>query len=49
MTAVEDRTTTSITEIFETLDVPGDLKAELLRGEIVMMAGPHWVHNMIVL
>ncbi|MFF5715632.1 Uma2 family endonuclease [Streptomyces buecherae] len=49
MTAVEDRTTTGITEIFETLDVPGDLKAELLRGEIVMMAGPHWVHNMIVL
>ncbi|MER0246145.1 Uma2 family endonuclease [Streptomyces sp. HSW2009] len=49
MTAVDDRMMTNITEIFEALDVPGQLKAELIRGEIVMMAGPHWVHNMIVL
>ncbi|MCX4822998.1 Uma2 family endonuclease [Streptomyces sp. NBC_01142] len=49
MTAVDDRPVASIAEIFENLDVPEGFKAELLRGEIVMMAGPDWVHNMIVL
>ncbi|TQF05454.1 Uma2 family endonuclease [Kitasatospora acidiphila] len=44
MTAVDDR----MTGIFENLEVPEGLKAELLRGEIVMMAGPDLVHNLIV-
>ncbi|MEU0395992.1 Uma2 family endonuclease [Streptomyces sp. NPDC006208] len=48
MTAVDDRPVASIADLFENLDVPEGLKAELLRGEIVMMAGPDWVHNMIV-
>ncbi|MBB5933027.1 Uma2 family endonuclease [Streptomyces zagrosensis] len=46
MTAVGDRL---ITEYFENLEVPEGYRAELLRGEIVMMAVPDWVHNMIVL
>ncbi|MET9860143.1 Uma2 family endonuclease [Streptomyces smyrnaeus] len=33
---------------FEELDVPEGFKAELLWGEIVMMAGPDLVHNRIV-
>lgn len=33
---------------FEELEVPEGFKAELLRGEIVMMAGPDLVHNRIV-
>jgi Uma2 family endonuclease len=44
MTAVDDR----MVGIFEDLEVPEGLKAELLRGEIVMMAGPDMVHNLIV-
>ncbi|MFE0457665.1 Uma2 family endonuclease [Kitasatospora sp. NPDC058965] len=44
MTAVDDR----ITGIFENLEVPDGFKAELLRGEIVMMAGPDRIHNWIV-
>jgi Uma2 family endonuclease len=49
MTAVDERPITDTAEIFEDLEVPEGLKAELLRGEIVMMAGPDWVHNLIVL
>lgn len=48
MTAVDDRLITDVTEIFENLEVPEGYKAELLRGEIVMMAGPDLVHNDIV-
>ncbi|MDT0377492.1 Uma2 family endonuclease [Streptomyces sp. DSM 42041] len=44
MTVVDDR----VIELFERLEVPEGYKAELLRGEIVMMAGPDWVHNVIV-
>lgn len=44
MTAIDDR----MTGIFENLEVPEGLKAELIRGEIVMMAGPDRVHNWIV-
>jgi len=50
MTAVIDRpVTTDVVEFFENLEVPEGYKAELLRGEIVMMAGPDVVHNRIVL
>ncbi|NSC21678.1 Uma2 family endonuclease [Streptomyces albus subsp. chlorinus] len=35
-------------EAFEELEVPEGFKAELLWGEIVMMAGPDLVHNRIV-
>lgn len=49
MTAVDERPITDTAELFEELVVPEGLKAELLRGEIVMMAGPDWVHNLIVL
>ncbi|MFJ9851750.1 Uma2 family endonuclease [Streptomyces sp. NPDC101150] len=49
MTAVDDRPITHIVELFEDLEVPEGFKAELLRGEIVMMAGPDLVHNRIVL
>lgn len=45
MTAVDER---AKTEYFEHLDVPDGFKAELLRGDIVMMAGPDRVHNWIV-
>ncbi len=48
MTAVEDRLITDATEIFRRLEVPEGYKAELLRGNIVMMAGPDRVHNDIV-
>ncbi|WP_052866848.1 Uma2 family endonuclease [Streptomyces niger] len=50
MTAVEDRPITHpLVAFFEELEVPEGFKAELLRGEIVMMAGPDLVHNRIVL
>ncbi|MFJ8494631.1 Uma2 family endonuclease [Streptomyces sp. NPDC094038] len=50
MTAVDDRPmTTDVVEFFENLEVPEGYKAELLRGEIVMMAGSDVVHNRIVL
>lgn len=45
MTAVDER---RMTELFENLEVPEGIKIELLRGEIVMMAGPDMVHNLIV-
>lgn len=45
MTAVDER---RMTELFENLEVPEGVKIELLRGEIVMMAGPDLVHNRIV-
>ncbi|WP_031067878.1 Uma2 family endonuclease [Streptomyces sp. NRRL WC-3742] len=45
MTAIDDR----MTGIFENLEVPEGIKAELIRGEIVMTAGPDMVHNLIVL
>ncbi|MFF0094162.1 Uma2 family endonuclease [Streptomyces canus] len=49
MTAVDDRPmTTGIVKIFENLDVPEGFKVELLRGVIVMMAGPDVAHNDIV-
>ncbi|MFI9320550.1 hypothetical protein ACIGXI_12315 [Kitasatospora aureofaciens] len=44
MTAIDDR----MTGIFENLEVPEGVKAELIRGEIVMTAGPDMVHNLIV-
>ncbi|MEU8919361.1 hypothetical protein AB0D10_00285 [Kitasatospora sp. NPDC048545] len=44
MTAIADR----MTGIFENLEVPEGVKAELIRGEIVMTAGPDMVHNLIV-
>ncbi|GJF28522.1 hypothetical protein KNE206_12220 [Kitasatospora sp. NE20-6] len=44
MTAVDDR----VSAIYESLDVPEGFKAELIRGEIVMMAGPDRVHNWII-
>ncbi|MCX4693412.1 Uma2 family endonuclease [Streptomyces sp. NBC_01408] len=49
MTAVDDRLITDAAKFFEDLVVPEGYKAELLRGDIVMMAGPDWVHNLIVL
>lgn len=49
MTAVDDRPmTTNIVKIFENLEVPEGFKVELLRGVIVMMAGPDVAHNDIV-
>ncbi|MEV7356738.1 Uma2 family endonuclease [Kitasatospora sp. NPDC091276] len=45
MTASDDR----MTGIFENLEVPEGIKAELIRGEIVMTAGPDMVHDLIVL
>ncbi|MEU6170309.1 Uma2 family endonuclease [Streptantibioticus parmotrematis] len=48
MTAVDERMVTDAAEIFESLEVPEGFKAELLRGDIVMMAGPDRVHNSIV-
>ncbi|MEV6973812.1 Uma2 family endonuclease [Kitasatospora sp. NPDC093806] len=44
MTAIDDR----MTGIFENLEVPEGFKAELIRGEIVMMAGRDMVHNLII-
>ncbi|SMF02584.1 Uma2 family endonuclease [Streptomyces sp. Amel2xC10] len=49
MTAVDDRPRTAgIVKVFENLDVPEGFKAELLRGVIVMTAGPDVAHNDIV-
>ncbi|MFI1765977.1 Uma2 family endonuclease [Streptomyces sp. NPDC020800] len=49
MTAVDDRPmTTGIVKIFENLEVPDGFKVELLRGVIVMTAGPDVAHNDIV-
>ncbi|MFJ9408116.1 Uma2 family endonuclease [Streptomyces sp. NPDC101393] len=45
MTAVDER---RMRELFETIEVPEGVKIELLRGEIVMVAGPDLVHNRIV-
>ncbi|MFI0715286.1 Uma2 family endonuclease [Streptomyces inhibens] len=45
MTAVDER---RMMKLFENLDVPEGIKIELLRGNIVMMAGPDVVHNDIV-
>ncbi|MFD8755341.1 hypothetical protein ACFV0O_30870 [Kitasatospora sp. NPDC059577] len=44
MTAIDGR----MTGIFESLEAPEGVKAELIRGEIVMTAGPDTVHNLIV-
>ncbi|MFJ5799851.1 Uma2 family endonuclease [Streptomyces decoyicus] len=49
MTAVDERPIDKVIGAFESIDVPDGIKCELLRGEIVMMAGPDWVHNLIVL
>lgn len=49
MTAVDDRLITDAVQAFEDLEVPEGFKAELLRGDIVMTAGPDRVHNRIVL
>ncbi|MFK0151896.1 Uma2 family endonuclease [Streptomyces sp. NPDC090499] len=46
MTAVDER---GVAEFFEGFEPPDGLKAELLRGEIVMTASPDLVHNLIVL
>ncbi|MFI1797312.1 Uma2 family endonuclease [Streptomyces sp. NPDC020379] len=46
MTAVDDRTKIAT---FENLEVPEGWRVELLRGEIVMLAGPDWVHNINIL
>ncbi|MFK4100070.1 Uma2 family endonuclease [Streptomyces sp. NPDC019531] len=46
MTAVDER---GVAEFFEEFEPPDGLKAELLRGEIVMMASPDLVHNIIVM
>ncbi|MGW5783032.1 Uma2 family endonuclease [Streptomyces sp. NPDC003757] len=45
MTAVDER---GMTRYFEELEPPEGVRVELLRGEIVMMANPDLVHNMIV-
>nr|WSY55009.1 Uma2 family endonuclease [Streptomyces sp. NBC_00886] len=45
MTAVDER---GMTKYFEELEPPEGVRVELLRGEIVMMASPDLVHNMIV-
>ncbi|GCB49504.1 hypothetical protein SNL152K_6843 [Streptomyces sp. NL15-2K] len=37
-----------MTKYFEEFEPPEGVKVELLRGEIVMMASPDLVHNMIV-
>ncbi|MER5352783.1 Uma2 family endonuclease [Kitasatospora sp. NPDC002551] len=44
MTAIDDR----MTGIFENLEVPEGFKAELIRGETVMTAGPDMAHDLIV-
>ncbi|MFJ4315936.1 Uma2 family endonuclease [Streptomyces lavendulae] len=45
MTAVDER---GMAKFFEGFEPPDGVKVELLRGEIVMMAGPDLVHNLIV-
>jgi Uma2 family endonuclease len=46
MTAVDER---GVAEFFEGFEPPDGLRVELLRGEIVMMASPDLVHNLIVM
>lgn len=46
MTAVDER---GMTKFFEGFEPPDGVKVELLRGEIVMMASPDLVHNIIVM
>ncbi|MFD7313094.1 Uma2 family endonuclease [Streptomyces sp. NPDC059883] len=48
MTAVDERPITGTAKIFENLEAPERFKAELLRGDSVMMAGRDRVHNAIV-
>jgi Uma2 family endonuclease len=48
MTAVDERRMAEATEFFENFEAPEGFKVELLRGQIIMMAGPDWVHNTIV-
>lgn len=45
MTAVDER---GMAEFFAGFEPPDGVKAELLRGEIVMMSSPDLVHNRIV-
>ncbi|MFJ8211500.1 Uma2 family endonuclease [Streptomyces sp. NPDC096033] len=45
MTAVDEY---GMAKFFAGFEPPEGVKAELLRGEIVMMAGPDLVHNLIV-
>ncbi|MEU9349819.1 Uma2 family endonuclease [Streptomyces griseoloalbus] len=45
MTAVDER---GMARFFEEFEPPEGVRVELLRGEIVMMAGPDLVNNMIV-
>ncbi|MFJ9667587.1 Uma2 family endonuclease [Streptomyces sp. NPDC101219] len=45
MTAVDER---GMTRFFEEFEPPEGVRVELLRGEIVMMASPDLVHNLIV-
>ncbi|MGW4885963.1 Uma2 family endonuclease [Streptomyces murinus] len=46
MTAVDER---GLAKCFDNFEPPEGVKAELLRGVVVMMAGPDLVHNLIVL
>ncbi|MFF7351446.1 MULTISPECIES: Uma2 family endonuclease [Streptomyces] len=46
MTAVDER---GVAEFFAGFEPPDGLKVELLRGEVVMMASPDLVHNLIVM
>ncbi|MEV5934639.1 Uma2 family endonuclease [Streptomyces sp. NPDC052079] len=45
MTAVDER---GMTRFFEEFEPPEGVRVELLRGDIVMTAGPELVHNRIV-
>ncbi|MFI6402663.1 Uma2 family endonuclease [Streptomyces sp. NPDC050548] len=45
MTAVDER---GMAEFFAGFEPPDGIKAELLRGEVVMMSSPDLVHNRIV-
>ncbi|MFE1307689.1 Uma2 family endonuclease [Streptomyces sp. NPDC058755] len=45
MTAVDER---GVAEFFENFEFPEEFKVELLRGEIVMTAGPDVAHNDIL-
>ncbi|MEU7498651.1 Uma2 family endonuclease [Streptomyces griseofuscus] len=46
MTAVDER---GLAKCFDNFEPPEGVKAELLRGVVVMMAGPDLVHNLIAL
>ncbi|MEW1791933.1 MULTISPECIES: Uma2 family endonuclease [Streptomyces] len=49
MTAVDDRPITDdLVAFLEKFQLPEGYKTEILRGEVVMMAGPDRVHNRIV-